>query len=85
MCLSQRTRRCCPWRLPSSLVCRTPCPPHMSLSTTRTLCTPFQMRRLALLSTVAAFKPLPVPLGYLAEQAGLEGEEQVRVCVLGVG
>ncbi|EFJ45164.1 hypothetical protein VOLCADRAFT_106118 [Volvox carteri f. nagariensis] len=35
-----------------------------------------QMRALALQSTVAAFKPLPVPLSHLAAQLGLETEEE---------
>ncbi|GLC69279.1 hypothetical protein PLESTF_000810800 [Pleodorina starrii] len=35
-----------------------------------------QMRRLALQSTVTAYKPLPVPLSHLAAQLGLETEEE---------
>ncbi|KAG2444286.1 hypothetical protein HXX76_001043 [Chlamydomonas incerta] len=35
-----------------------------------------RMRLLALNSSVAAFRPMPLPLSYLAEQMGLEGEEE---------
>ncbi|KAG2425749.1 hypothetical protein HYH02_014965 [Chlamydomonas schloesseri] len=35
-----------------------------------------RMRLLALSSSVAAFRPLPLPLCYLAEQMGLEGEAE---------
>lgn len=40
------------------------------------LCT-LQMRLLALQSSVAAYKPLPLPLAHLAEQLGMETEEEV--------